>query len=68
VNTKNLIPGTEDIHKEWPPVLELATQEVFETMLACSLTAAAIPSTDALNVTTMVGLAGDVVRSDERPL
>jgi hypothetical protein len=24
VNTKNLIPGTEDIHKEWPPVLELA--------------------------------------------
>ena len=68
MNTKNLIPGTEDIHKEWPPVLVLAAPEVFETMLACSLTAAAIPSTDALNVTTMVGLTGDVMRSDGRPL
>lgn len=57
MNTKNLIPGAEDIQKEWLPVLELATKEVFETMLACSLTTTAA-STDALNVTAMVGLAG----------
>ncbi|MGA7895069.1 MAG: chemotaxis protein CheX, partial [Candidatus Sulfotelmatobacter sp.] len=47
-----------DIHKDWLPVLELATREVFETMLACQLTTPANASTDALNVTAMVGLAG----------
>ncbi len=58
VNTKSFIPNAEEIHKEWLPVLELATIEVFETMLACPLTASAETSTDTLNVTAMVGLAG----------
>jgi chemotaxis protein CheX len=58
VTSKNLIPSAEDIHKDWLPVLELATREVFETMLACPLTTPATPSTDSLNVTAMVGLAG----------
>jgi chemotaxis protein CheX len=58
VNSKNLIPSIEDIHKDWLPVLELAAQEVFETMLASPLTTSVTPSTDCLNVTAMVGLAG----------
>jgi chemotaxis protein CheX len=58
VTSKKLIPSVEDIHKDWLPVLELATREVFETMLACPLTTPTTPSTDSLNVTAMVGLAG----------
>jgi chemotaxis protein CheX len=58
VNSKNLIPAAEDIHKDWIPVLELATREVFETMLASQLTTPANPPTATLNVTAMVGLAG----------
>jgi chemotaxis protein CheX len=58
VTSKNLISSAEDIHKDWLPVLELATREVFETMLASPLTTPATPSTDSLNVTAMVGLAG----------
>jgi chemotaxis protein CheX len=58
VNPKNLIPGAEDLHKDWLPVLDLATREVFETMLASQLTTPASTSTDSLNVTAMVRLAG----------
>lgn len=58
MNPKNLIPGAEDLHKDWLPVLDLATREVFETMLASQLTTPASTSTDSLNVTAMVRLAG----------
>ncbi len=58
MNTKNLIPEAEDMKREWLPLLELATKEVFETMLACPLTTTAAGSTEGLNVTAMVGLAG----------
>jgi len=58
VNSKSLIPAAEDIHKDWLPVLELATREVFETMLASQLTTPATAPTDPFNVTAMVGLAG----------
>lgn len=58
MNSKNPIPAAEDIHKDWLPILELATREVFETMLACPLTTPATAPTDRLNVTAMVGLAG----------
>jgi chemotaxis protein CheX len=52
------IANTEELHKEWRPVLELATREVFELMLASQLTAVkGLPPT-TLNVTAMVGLAG----------
>lgn len=50
--------GTEN-HQIWQPVLELATEEVFDTMLGSHLELAAEPpSDDALDVTAMVGLAG----------
>jgi chemotaxis protein CheX len=58
VNTKSLIPAAEDIHKDWLPVLELATREVFETMLASRLTLPTTEPSGPLNVTAMVGLAG----------
>lgn len=71
MNTKSLIPGPEELHKEWSPVLELATREVFETMLASKLEASPTAPTDPLHVTAMVGLAGMLcglvtVRCDER--
>ncbi|MGA9073444.1 MAG: hypothetical protein WB368_05000, partial [Candidatus Sulfotelmatobacter sp.] len=57
--------------EDWLPVLDLATREVFETMLASQLTTPASTSTDSLNVTAMVRLAGMLcgvmsVRSEKR--
>lgn len=50
-----------DSHQGWHPVLELATQEVFETMLASHLEADPEPPVDdGLDVTAMVGLAGSL--------
>jgi len=51
--------NTVENHANWNPVLELAAQEVFETMLGTHLDVASEPpSEDALDVTAMVGLAG----------
>jgi chemotaxis protein CheX len=58
VNTNNLIPAAEEIEKSWLPVLELATREVFETMLASRLTEPSAEPSSPLTVTAMVGLAG----------
>jgi len=66
-----LIPN--DGYATWVPLLELATIEVFELMLGCSLTK---PGTDTVDqfegpqVTSLVGLAGQLcgvlsIRSDE---
>lgn len=50
-----------DIDQGWPPVLELATKEVFETMLASRLEVNPEPlGDDGLDVTAMVGLAGSL--------
>jgi chemotaxis protein CheX len=46
-------------HQSWHPVLELAAQEVFETMLGIHLEGNPEPPVeDGLDVTAMVGLAG----------
>jgi chemotaxis protein CheX len=46
-------------HQSWHPVLELAAQEVFETMLGSHLASVSEPPPEeALDVTAMVGLAG----------
>jgi chemotaxis protein CheX len=48
-------------HQDWVPLLELATQEVFELMLGCKLVKpAAPPDQTARNMTGMVGLAGQL--------
>jgi len=47
-------------HESWVPLLELATREVFELMLGCQLAVATPESEPSLNITSMVGLAGQL--------
>ena len=49
-----------DTHQKWIPLLEMATREVFEFMLSCQLTPASIMDESSMNVTSMVGLAGQL--------
>jgi chemotaxis protein CheX len=52
---------TNHEHRDWIPMLELATQEVFETMLSSQLVKPATPENEApTNITGMVGLAGQL--------
>jgi chemotaxis protein CheX len=51
-------PNSE--HKEWAPLMELATREVFEMMLSCHLGVAELPAEGSFDSTSMVGLAGKV--------
>ena len=52
-------PTPSHPHKDWIPLLELATREVFELMLGCQLVKPTTPMTEAsVNITGMVGLAG----------
>jgi len=54
------LPMTDDGYKSWVPLLDLATREVFEMMLGSQLRT---PETEAeipLDVTSMVGLAGQL--------
>jgi chemotaxis protein CheX len=45
-------------HESWLPLLEVATQEVFELMMGCQLTVPAAAEETTMEVTAMVGLAG----------
>jgi chemotaxis protein CheX len=45
---------------EWGPILEVATQEVFQMMLGCSLEPFAESVRSQLEVTAVVGLAGQL--------
>jgi chemotaxis protein CheX len=47
-------------HESWAALLEVATREVFELMLGCQLTLAAATDESTLDVTAMVGLAGQL--------
>jgi chemotaxis protein CheX len=47
-------------HEDWIPLLEVAAREVFELMLGCKLTACDLATDDELDVTSMVGLAGQL--------
>lgn len=46
--------------EEWGPILERATQEVFEMMLGCGLEPATQSVRSQLEVTAVVGLAGQL--------
>lgn len=48
------------VHQGWNSVLEVAVREVFELMLGCRLTAPEAPSGEILDITAMVGLAGQL--------
>ncbi len=47
-------------HENWIPLLEVATREVFELMLGCQLTAPETAQEVTRDVTSMVGLAGQL--------
>jgi chemotaxis protein CheX len=47
-------------HENWIPLLDIAAKEVFELMLGCQLTASATTEETNMDVTAMVGLAGQL--------
>jgi len=47
-------------HEDWAPLLELASREVFELMLGSQLTLPATEEEAPLDITSMVGLAGQL--------
>ena len=47
-------------HENWIPLLDTAAKEVFQLMLSCRLTTSATSDETKLNVTAMVGLAGQL--------
>ena len=52
--------ATGSSHADWAGLLEEATREVFELMLGCHLTLAVAADESTLDVTAMVGLAGQL--------
>jgi chemotaxis protein CheX len=47
-------------HRHWLPLLEVGAREVFELMLGCHLTVPGTSTDEPLNITAMVGLAGQL--------
>lgn len=60
MTTSGHAAAAADTHQKWVPLLEMATREVFELMLSCKLTAASNIDESAVDVTSMVGLAGEL--------
>lgn len=52
--------ATADTYQKWVPLLEMAAREVFELMLSCQLTPASSIDESSMDVTGMVGLAGEL--------
>jgi chemotaxis protein CheX len=58
-NAGNLA-GTSHNHENWFPLLELSAQEVFDLMLGTKLETVAEIDESALDISSMVGLAGQL--------
>lgn len=56
----NPMLDTSDRHEEWVPLLDMAAREVFELMLGSQLTVPATAEEASLDITSMVGLAGQL--------
>ena len=56
---KDRQPGNRS-RENWIPLLEIASREVFELMLGCQLTVPEAGFAEVLDVTSMVGLAGEL--------
>ncbi len=56
----NPMLATNDRHEDWVPLLGVAAREVFELMLGSQLTVPATAENANLDITSMVGLAGQV--------
>jgi chemotaxis protein CheX len=71
VKSVNELLAANGSHEAWVPLLEVAAREVFELMLGCQLTLPALAEEATLEVTSMVGLAGQLcgvlsVRCDKK--
>jgi chemotaxis protein CheX len=51
---------TSQRQENWAPLMEVAVREVFELMLGCHLTEWSLEHDTALDITAMVGLAGQI--------
>jgi chemotaxis protein CheX len=60
MKSMNPLLAPKDNHEEWTPLLELAAREVFELMLSSQLTVSATAEEPNLEITSMVGLAGQL--------
>lgn len=61
MKSMNELLAADSSHKEWVPLMELATREVFEMMLGCKLAAQPEIAVDgSFDITGMVGLAGQM--------
>jgi chemotaxis protein CheX len=52
--------GNQSTRENWPALLEVAAREVFELMLGCRLTPAETLPDSPMDITSMVGLAGQL--------
>ena len=52
--------GDKHSHETWIPLLEVAAREVFDLMLSSQLTVSEAAEETALDITSMVGLAGQL--------
>jgi chemotaxis protein CheX len=60
VKSANNLLAADNSHKEWIPLMELATREVFEMMLGCRLAQPGMAVDGSFDITAMIGLAGQL--------
>ena len=60
MRSTSALPAANNCHESWIPLLDTAVREVFDLMLGCCLTVPAIMEDARLDVTSMVGLAGQL--------
>lgn len=58
--TSELLAGDPSTRENWGALLEVAAREVFELMLGCKLTAAKPAAGESMEITSMVGFAGQI--------
>ena len=60
MKSANELHAANGTHEDWRPLIEVATREVFELMLSSQLTVPATAEETTMDVTAMVGLAGQL--------
>jgi chemotaxis protein CheX len=60
MKSANELHAANATHADWLPLIEVATREVFELMLSSQLTVPATVEETPMDVTAMVGLAGEL--------
>ena len=60
MKSANDILSVSKEHADWIPLLELSVREVFELMLGCQLKHLEAAPEEGLDITSMVGLAGQL--------